>query len=72
MEAQAFSHQQTLAYHNKAKQILEEWVRYEANQREAEQRRIAEEVMAKVRQAIAEPKFVIIFITLQYVYLCLT
>ena len=61
MEADAFAHQQKLAYHTKAKQILEEWVRYEANQREAEQRRIADEVMAKVRAAISEPKFVLIF-----------
>ena len=42
----------------KAKQILDEWVRHEAAIREREQKRIAEEVLARVTQAIQDPKFV--------------
>lgn len=58
MEAQAFEHEQMVAYHTKAKQILDEWVRHEAAIREREQKLIAEQVIARVNAAIADPKFV--------------
>jgi hypothetical protein len=58
LEAQAFEHEQKLAYFTKAKQILDEWVRHETAQREREQKRIAEEVMAKVMAAVQDAKFV--------------
>lgn len=58
MEAQAHEHEQKLAYHAKAKAILDDWVRFEAAQREKEQKRISDEVIAKVMKAIQEEKFV--------------
>ena len=57
MEALAYEHEQKLAYHSKAKQILDEWVRYESAVREREQKRIAEQVIANVMEAIKDPKF---------------
>ncbi len=58
MEAEAFEHEQKLAYYTKAKSIMDEWVRHEAAQREREQKRIVEEVLAKVMAAVQDPKFV--------------
>jgi F-type H+-transporting ATPase subunit b len=58
MEAEAFEHAQKVAYYTKAKQILDEWVRHETAVREREQKRIAEEVIAKVTAAIQDQKFV--------------
>lgn len=58
MEATAYEHEQKLAYYTKAKQILEEWVRYEGLLREREQKRIAEEVIANVMKSVKDPKFV--------------
>jgi F-type H+-transporting ATPase subunit b len=57
MEAQAFEHEQMVSYHTKAKQILDDWVRYESALREREQKRISEEVIAKVMKAVQDPKF---------------
>jgi F-type H+-transporting ATPase subunit b len=59
MEAKAFEHEQSVAYFSKAKQILDEWVRHEIAIREREQKLIAEQVMARVNAAIADPKFVL-------------
>ena len=58
MESKAFEHEQKLAYQTKAKQILDEWVRYESAIREKEQRRIAEEVIANVMKSVQDPRFV--------------
>lgn len=57
MEAQVYEHEQKLAYHAKAKQVLDEWVRYESALREREQKRIAEEVIANVMKGVADAKF---------------
>lgn len=54
-------HSQRIAYNTRAKQILDEWVRYESAIRDKEQRRIVAEVMAKVREGVADPKFVSVF-----------
>lgn len=56
-ESKAFEHEQIVAYNTKAKQILDEWVRYETAMKEREQSRISEEVLAAVEQAIKDPKF---------------
>jgi F-type H+-transporting ATPase subunit b len=57
MEAKSFEHEQSLAYYTKAKQILDEWVRYESALREREQKRIAEFVIAKVMKSVEDSKF---------------
>ena len=48
MEAEAFEHEQSVAFYTKAKQILDEWVRYETNERERQQKLIADAVIAQV------------------------
>jgi hypothetical protein len=58
LEAQAFEHEQKLLYYTKAKQVLDEWVRYETAVREREQKRIAEEVIAGVMESVKDSRFV--------------
>eukprot|EP00158_Paraphelidium_tribonemae_P002260 Partr_v1_DN25239_c0_g1_i1_m16864 putative atp synthase len=57
MEAEAYEHSQALEFHTKAKQILDEWVRYETNERERVQKIIADDVISKVMAGVNDPSF---------------
>ena len=57
LESKAYEHEQKLEVYAKAKQILDEWVRFEANERERVQKLIAADVIAKVTESLKDPKF---------------
>lgn len=46
LEQKAVSHKHQLEYYTKAKQILDEWVRYETKQKESEKSYISDQVIA--------------------------
>lgn len=57
LEAEAFELKQKSDFAAEAKSVLDSWVRYEAQVRKREQVALAESVIAKVNEQIADPKF---------------
>jgi len=56
VEAEVFELQQRVDFAAEAKSVLDSWVRYEANQRQREQKQMADAITAKVREELKNPK----------------
>ncbi|KAI3656893.1 hypothetical protein MP638_001385 [Amoeboaphelidium occidentale] len=54
LEQKAVSHKHQLEYYTKAKQILDEWVRYETKQKESEKSYISDQVIKAVTEKITK------------------
>lgn len=57
MEAESFALKQQIAVQQLAKSTLDAWVRFEQQQREAEQQQLAKSVVSKVEKEIENPRF---------------
>lgn len=56
VEAEVFELQQKVNFTTEAKSVLDSWVRYEASQRQREQKQMADAISAKVRQELKNPR----------------
>ncbi|OZJ04154.1 hypothetical protein BZG36_03122 [Bifiguratus adelaidae] len=56
LEAEAFELKQKIAVASEVKSVLDSWVRYEASVREREQRKLADQVIAKIMGELEDPK----------------
>jgi F-type H+-transporting ATPase subunit b len=56
VEAEVFELQQKVDFASEAKAVLDSWVRYEANQRQREQKQMADSITAKIREEIKSPR----------------
>jgi F-type H+-transporting ATPase subunit b len=56
VEAEVFELQQKVDFAAEAKSVLDSWVRYEASQRQREQKQMADTITAKVREEIKNPR----------------
>ena len=56
VEAEVFELQQKVDFAAEAKSVLDSWVRYEANQRQREQKQMADSITAKIREEIKNPR----------------
>jgi len=56
VEAEVFELQQKVDFAAEAKTVLDSWVRYEANQRQREQKQMADSITAKIREEIKNPR----------------
>lgn len=56
MEAEAYELKQKVGFTNDVKQTLDSWVRYEANVRDQEQKRLVKHVVDQVKSKLADPK----------------
>jgi F-type H+-transporting ATPase subunit b len=56
VEAEVFELQQKVDFASEAKTVLDSWVRYEANQRQREQKQMADTVTAKIREELRNPR----------------
>jgi len=63
MEAQVFALRQKVTLKNDVKATLDAWVRYEANVREQEQAKLANQVIQRVTAALSDPKLVCFYTT---------
>lgn len=57
LEARGFEEQQRAVWAREAKDVLDSWVRYEAQMRKREQQQMAEAVVQKVNKTIATNRF---------------
>ncbi|KAI0021322.1 ATPase, F0 complex, B chain/subunit B/MI25 [Xylariomycetidae sp. FL0641] len=56
LEAQAYELEQTTALAAEAKSVLDSWVRYEGQVKARQQKELAENIIAKVRKELENPK----------------
>lgn len=56
VEAEVFELQQKVEFAAEAKTVLDSWVRYEASQRQREQKQMADSVTAKIRDELKNPR----------------
>jgi F-type H+-transporting ATPase subunit b len=56
LEAQAYELEQRTALAAEAKNVLESWVRYESQVKQRQQKELAENIIAKVRKELENPK----------------
>jgi len=56
VEAEVFELQQRVDFAAEAKSVLDSWARYEANQRQREQKQMADTITAKVREELKNPR----------------
>ena len=56
VEAEVFELEQRVEFVAEAKTVLDSWVRYEASQRQREQKQMADAITAKVRQELQNPR----------------
>ncbi|TPX43349.1 hypothetical protein SeMB42_g04757 [Synchytrium endobioticum] len=56
LEAEAYELKQRVAFSNDVKSMLDQWVRYEASVREAQQRKLVEAVLSKIKTSLDDPK----------------
>jgi len=56
VEAEVFELQQKVDFAAEAKSVLDSWVRYEANQRQREQKQMADTITAKIRDELRNPR----------------
>ena len=56
LEAKAYELEQTTALAHEAKMVLDSWVRYEGQVKQRQQRELAENVIAKVKKELENPK----------------
>ncbi|KAI0152234.1 hypothetical protein F4776DRAFT_600720 [Hypoxylon sp. NC0597] len=56
LEAQAYELEQTTALAAEAKSVLDSWVRYESQVKQRQQRELAENIIAKVKKELENPK----------------
>jgi F-type H+-transporting ATPase subunit b len=56
VEAEVFELEQRVNFAAEAKTVLDSWVRYEASQRQREQKQMADSITAKVREELANPR----------------
>jgi F-type H+-transporting ATPase subunit b len=56
VEAEVFDLQQKVEFAAEAKTVLDSWVRYEASQRQREQKQMADSVTAKIRDELKNPR----------------
>jgi F-type H+-transporting ATPase subunit b len=56
VEAEVFELQQKVDFANEAKTVVDSWVRYEASQRQREQKQMADTITAKIRDEIKNPR----------------
>lgn len=56
LEAKAYELEQTTALASEAKTVLDSWVRYEGQVKQRQQRELAENVIAKVKKELENPK----------------
>jgi F-type H+-transporting ATPase subunit b len=56
VEAEVFELQQKVDFATEAKTVLDSWVRYEASQRQREQKQMADSITAKIREELRNPK----------------
>jgi F-type H+-transporting ATPase subunit b len=56
VEAEVFELQQKVDFAAEAKTVLDSWVRYEANQRQREQKQMADTITARVREELKNPR----------------
>lgn len=56
LEAQAYELEQTTALAAEAKSVLDSWVRYESQVKQRQQKELAENIIAKVKKELENPK----------------
>lgn len=56
VEAEVFELQQKVDFAAEAKTVLDSWVRYEASQRQREQKQMADTVTRKIREELKNPR----------------
>jgi F-type H+-transporting ATPase subunit b len=56
VEAEVFELQQKVDFAAEAKKVLDSWARYEASQRQREQKQMADSVTAKIREELKNPR----------------
>lgn len=56
LEAEAYELKQRGTFSNDVKSMLDQWVRYEASVREAQQKRLVDAVLSKIESNLADPK----------------
>jgi F-type H+-transporting ATPase subunit b len=56
VEAEVFELQQKVDFAAEAKTVLDSWVRYEANQRQREQKQMADTITARVHEELKNPR----------------
>ena len=56
VEAEVFQLAQKVEFAAEAKTVLDSWVRYEASQRQREQKQMADSITAKIREEIKNPR----------------
>lgn len=57
VEAEVFELEQRVEFAAEAKSVLDSWVRYEANQRQREQKQMADSITSKIREELKNPRF---------------
>jgi F-type H+-transporting ATPase subunit b len=56
VEAQVFELEQKVEFAAEAKSVLDSWVRYEASQRQREQKQMADSITSKIREELKNPR----------------
>lgn len=56
LEAKAYELEQQTAVTSEVKNVLESWVRYEAQVKQRQQRELAETIIAKIEKELEDPK----------------
>jgi F-type H+-transporting ATPase subunit b len=56
LEAKAYELEQTTALAAEAKSVLDSWVRYEGSVKQRQQKELAENIIAKVKKELENPK----------------
>jgi len=56
LESQAYELEQRTALATEAKQVLDSWVRYEAQVKQRQQRELAESIIGKIQKELENPK----------------